>query len=123
MTIRDMKKFIKSLPDWSMLDGCWGSGTGSPTDIDGCVERAGKCLFLEHKQPGVWLDKPQVWTFEALAMQGNTGIFYWGEKPDVTRIRIQLPGTRQHQMINNATLADLREVASDWWNVQTRTMK
>ena len=46
--IRDMEKFIASLPDWSALNECFG-GKVRVSDIDGIVERNGHFLVLETK--------------------------------------------------------------------------
>ena len=113
MTIRNIDRFIESLPDWAMLDGCFGSSI-KPTDIDGCVERGGLCLFLEHKLPDARLKIGQVITFEALAAQGNTVVVFWGQSPDghdVQRMQI-FHGTEKRE--EPATLIDVRRVVR-WW--------
>jgi hypothetical protein len=113
MTIRDIKEFIDSLPDWAILDGCFGGTSIKPMDIDGCVERKGIVLFLEHKRPSALLKEGHVRTFRALARQGNMVLIFWGDLPEVTRIRI-LEG-EESKMIENAALDDLRRIVSEWF--------
>jgi hypothetical protein len=50
--IRNMSQYDRGIWDWSILDGCFGDTKISPTDIDGCIERKGRKLFLETKTPG-----------------------------------------------------------------------
>jgi hypothetical protein len=114
MTIRDLAKFVESLPDWAMLRGCFG-GFIDPTDIDGCVERGGICLFLEHKLPGVPLKRAQEIAFNALAAQGNSVIVFWGQSPDgsdINRIRLFHDGLNREKW--DASLEDVRNTAC-WW--------
>lgn len=115
MTIRDLAKFVESLPDWAMLDGCFGAGI-RPSDIDGWVERNGICLFLEHKLPGVPVSRGQNRGFRSLAAQGNTVIVFWGRADDGSDL--------EHLMVHEAgritrkvaaTLADLRAEAAAWY--------
>ena len=114
MTIRDLAKFNESLPDWVMLNGCFGDRI-RPTDIDGCVERGGLCLFLEHKLPGVPLKRAQEIAFEALAVQGNTVIVFWGKSSggsDISQMRLFHGSERREP--KPAALEDVRRVAR-WW--------
>ena len=113
MTINNLEKFMESLPDWAMLAGCFGDTTIAPTDVDGLVERGGKCLFLEHKGQDAYLSDGQARTFRALALQGNTILTFWGTGNDVEKIRIDVAdGTK---MIQPGTLDDLRELVSKWF--------
>lgn len=125
MTIENYDRFKESLPDWAMLKGCWGNTRIAPTDIDGCVERNGTCLFLEHKGPGkngeiVWPKEGQRLTFLTLARQGNTVIVVCTHGGDHTQ-----PGYVRQMMIfrpggstdgiQAATLADLRREVAAWF--------
>lgn len=114
MSIRNMESFIGSLPDWNMLDGCFGQTKISPTDIDGMVERKGVCLFLEHKRNGAALTQGQARAFETLARQGNTIIVFWGEGKAVQKLRVIRPGNLG--CVRDATLDSLRKEVSDWYH-------
>lgn len=114
MTVKNLDRFIESLPDWAILDGCFG-GAIKPTDIDGCVERGGLCLFLEHKLPGAPLKRAQEITFQALATQGNTVIVFWGQAKDGSDVaQMRLFHGNDAGSIKPATLDDVRRVAR-WW--------
>uniref|UniRef100_A0A6M3II69 Putative single-stranded DNA-binding protein n=1 Tax=viral metagenome TaxID=1070528 RepID=A0A6M3II69_9ZZZZ len=114
MTINDLDKFIASLPDWAILNGCFGDTKIRPTDIDGMVERNGKCLFLEHKGRRASLSKAQARAFRSLAEQGNTVITFWSEGEDVQRFRVDYRGG--FKMFDPATLDDLRDIVSRWFS-------
>ena len=115
MTIRNQASFTASLPDWSMLKGCFPMGI-SPMDMDGWLERARKFLYLEHKRHGGRLLMSQDIAFHAAAELGNTALAFWCDDPlgsDITRIRRYAPGG--HVEDRRAGLGDFRELASFWW--------
>jgi hypothetical protein len=122
MTIENLGAFVASLPDWSMLDGCFG-GRISPTDIDGAVERNGRVLFLEHKAPpSTPLKRAQEILFEALAETGHTTIVFWssGNNPrEVKRLRVYSP-TAGVITRDSADLNTLRDAAK-WWYAQANS--
>lgn len=118
MTIRDMDKFVSSLPDWAILDGCFGNTRIRPTDVDGMVERKGRCLFLEHKGRDASLTDGQAIAFVTLAKQGNTVITYWAEGMDVSKIRVddlRYSGGLHMYESPEATLEKLRSLVSRWF--------
>jgi len=114
LTINNLPRFIESLPDWKILNGCFPgtSAAFKPTDIDGCINRKGVCLFLEHKLPGSALKLGQRITFKALAKQGNTVIVFWGRDEDINAIEIFYGTTSKRK---DATLQDLRDAVTDWF--------
>lgn len=87
MTIRNVGAYLKSLWDWGLLNGCFGSTRIKPTDIDGMVERNGQFLILEGKPGtnGAALDcRPigdgQRILFDALQKTGLfTVLVIWGD--------------------------------------------
>lgn len=117
MVIHDRAKFMASLPDWSILDGCF-SGKIRPTDIDGCVQRGKRVLFLEHKGKGAIVKTGQLMTFTCLAMQGNTVIAFWtddDEKRNVTAISIWSNTLRPSGIVKNPSLETLRRLCAEWY--------
>ena len=114
MTINNPELYIKSLWDWSILDGCFGN-TIKPTDIDGFVERNGRFLVIETKLPGALIPQGQMITFRALAKTTLfTIIVVWGE-----------PGTPQHVKLMTrrgegkkryCDLDGLRDLCSKWFD-------
>jgi len=66
MTINNIKAFIASLWDWSVLDGCFGSPSMRPTDIDGIIEASGHFLMIETKSPGKEIPEGQRIMFDKL---------------------------------------------------------
>jgi hypothetical protein len=113
VTIRDIDKFVDSLQDWAILDGCFGQTRIRPSDIDGFVERRGSCLFLEGKGHGVPLPKGQAIAFSTLAKQGNTVIVFWGKDRDISRMQVITkfdPGTAEPSSIE-----ELRSAVKAWY--------
>jgi len=110
--------YLEQLPDWAMLDGCFGTTKVTPGDVDGIIRQNGKCLFLEKKYPAGWLSEPQVWTFEALVAQGNAVVVFWCEKPDGTDISLMrvwgIEGYDSSSRVQ-ATLDDFRAAVKKWW--------
>ena len=118
MTIRNAASFSASLPDWAMLKGCFGRAGINPTDIDGCVERGGMCLFLEHKRSNGTVSIAQDILFAALGRQGNTVLVFWGDQPDgsdISRIRRYSPDHPAYYE-RPGDLRDLRKLASYWFD-------
>ena len=113
MTIRNIERFIESIQDWAILDGCFGNTRIRPSDIDGFVERRGVCLFLEGKGINAPLTTGQAIAYLSLAKQGNTVVVFWGKDKNISRMRVITPvdsGT-----VKPASLQDLRRVVSEWY--------
>lgn len=118
MTIRNIDKFVDSIQDWAILDGCFGQTRIRPSDIDGFVERRGSCLFLEGKGEGVPMPTGQAIAFSTLAKQGNTVIVFWGKDHGISRMRVitkDNPG-----VVKPCTLQDLRNAVKSWYEKANR---
>ena len=118
MTIRNIDKFVASIQDWAILDGCFGQTRIRPSDIDGFVERRGVCLFLEGKGHDVPLTTGQAIAFSTLAKQGNTVIVFWGKDRDISKMRVITksdPGT-----VRLCSLEDLRSAVKAWYEAANR---
>lgn len=115
MTIHDLERYVGSLPDWAILEGCFGSGQIRPTDVDGMVERRGCVLFLEHKGQNASVKTGQRIAFEALARSGHAVIAFWtnDETGDVIRLRKWWGDTTTD--VDPASLDDLRAACSRWY--------
>lgn len=118
MTIRNIDRFVESIQDWAILDGCFGTTRIKPSDIDGFVERRGVCLFLEGKGHGVPLTTGQGIAYVSLAKQGNTVIVFWGRDKDISRMRVITP--TDDTMINPASLQHLRHAVSAWYEMANK---
>lgn len=118
MTIHDLDAYMKSLPDWSMLDGCFGHTRIRPTDIDGLVERHGAFLMLEHKSTlDAQVKLAQDITFRAFARQGNTVIVFWTQDGDRNVHRLRVYGSAAEPVdYDHATLDDLRGWVAGWFD-------
>lgn len=113
MTIRDIDKFVDSIQDWAILEGCFGATRIKPSDIDGFIERRGVCLFLEGKGLGVPLTTGQAIAFSSLAKQGNTVIVFWGKDREISKMRVITqsdPG-----IVKQCSLEDLRKAVKTWY--------
>jgi hypothetical protein len=110
-----------SLPNWQMLNGCFGKTTVGGSDVDGVVYQNGKCLFLEKKFPRGILEQPQIRMINALVGQGNSYIAIWcesGDGSDIEYIRVWgMPEYDSEHRFQGA-LDDFRAAVGIWW---TRT--
>lgn len=80
MSIENPELYMRGIWDWAILDGCFGQSKIKPTDIDGCIERKGKALFIETKQPGAGIPAGQRYMFQNLAQSGVASIIVvWGD--------------------------------------------
>jgi hypothetical protein len=110
-----------SLPDWAMLNGCFGLTKVSAGDIDGVAYQNGKCLFFEKKFPGGLLEQTQIRVINSLVSQGNSVIAIWCEKPDGSDIKyMRVWGVKDYdpEQRFQAGLADFRAAVSVWWRYQ-----
>jgi hypothetical protein len=123
MTIRwDCKKdncyVVKNLPDWSMLDGCFGKTTVGGSDVDGVIYQNGRCLFLEKKFPRGIIEQPQIRMINALVNQGNSYIAIWCEArdgSDIASMRVWGVEGYDSAVRFNGCLADFRDAVRKWW--------
>lgn len=113
MTINNAETFVKSLWDWSCLDGCFGDTKIKPTDIDGFVERNNLFLIIETKLLGVQIPHGQMITFDRLIKTGYFTIFIvWGNpgKPEEMMII-----TRHGSGTKKANLETFRNDVKRWF--------
>lgn len=80
MTIHNLPAFIDGLWDWGFLDNCFFPTKIKITDIDGMVERNGKFLMIETKQPGVTIPVGQRIMFDKWIAAGNSCLIIWGKQ-------------------------------------------
>lgn len=119
MTIRNIDRFVESIQDWAILDGCFGKTRIRPSDIDGFVERRGTCLFLEGKGLDAPLTQGQAIGYLTLARQGNTVIVFWGKGKAIARMRVITRG--DPGVVQPATLNDLRRAVATWYQNANRS--
>ena len=117
MTLSEIpvEKFIASLWDWAIVDGCFGNTRIKPTDLDGFVERNGRFLILEGKRGTTEVKRGQdILHRNAVA----SGLFWvvrlWGTPPNkVDRIQVLTPnGEWDYPEADNRKL---RAVVNEWW--------
>lgn len=87
MTIRNPEKYVQSIIDWKILNGCFGNTKIQVSDLDGIVERHGNILLLEHKNNGVPVPTGQAIVIQAIIQQGHTAIVMWGEPSAPTKFQ------------------------------------
>jgi hypothetical protein len=108
MRIRNMQAYDRGIWDWEILRGCFGDTKICPTDIDGCVERKCKFLYLETKQPGKDVPLGQRITLEQLAKRGDTVLIVHGEQGNTEHITKMTPfGIQNYEDASNDTLRDM----------------
>lgn len=118
-TIYNEEKFLSSPPagfdgvfDWAWTDGCFGETKIKPMDIDGIVERHGRFLVFETKNPGVVIPKGQRITLRALV---NTGVFtvmvIWG-KGEIEEFCVVYPDGKKKE---GNTEEEARQVVKEWY--------
>lgn len=124
--IRNQASYDRGVWDWSILNGCFGEGSKiSPTDIDGCIERKGRKLYLETKQPGAPVPAGQFGTLKSCVdVDGNDLIIIWGTDKKIERIEVYTPW--ETVIYDPADVQKLRWLVADWYarvdgQVQDRT--
>lgn len=115
MTINNPQAFVAGLWDWAILDGCFGTTRIKPTDIDGCVERNGKCLYLETKRLGAHIPAGQRRTHRTWIRQGGVVLVIWGETNQPFCIQVFSPRHPHGKMYARADLNKLRELVAAWF--------
>jgi len=116
MTIENRDAYMNNIWDWKILDGCFGSTSIKPMDIDGHVERKGKHLFIETKSPNVPVKTGQWLSFKSLVENhGFMGIIVWGSKDVPEEMQVLYPNKPvEESQKRKADIIDLRRVVS-WW--------
>lgn len=112
--IRNMSSYDRGVWDWSILEGCFGTTKISPTDIDGCIERRGRKLFLETKQPGAPVPTGQMMTLMSLVDDGHTVMIIWGSDKRIETIHLYTPF--QEIVYKNADIEKLRHLVKQWFD-------
>jgi hypothetical protein len=108
----------KQLPDWGMLDGCFGNTKVSPSDFDGYIRQNGRFLFLEKKFPNGILERAQIMAINTAVGQGNSVIAIWCENQDGTDISyMRVWGMPEYDPDRRfqASLDDFRAAVKLWW--------
>lgn len=113
MTINDPEAYCASLWDWACLDGCFGDTKIKPMDIDGCIERNGKYIFIESKLPGVEIPTGQWITLSGLVKRGNTVVVVWGHPNTVEEILLMTPHIKRRY--ENADTDTFRDIVGKWF--------
>lgn len=112
--IRSMEAYDRGVWDWSILEGCFGTTKISPTDIDGCIERRGRKLFLETKQPGAPIPQGQMLTLMSLVDDGHTVMVIWGSDKEIETIHLFTPF--KDILYKRADMTKLRELVKQWFD-------
>ena len=87
--LRDPKKYLDTIWDWTPFNACFGNTKIRITDIDGAVERNGKFLFIETKLPGQELPKGQRIFFDMLTrLPGVTVLIVWGKPNQPIEVQV-----------------------------------
>lgn len=114
MTIDNPRTYVDTLPDWSMLDGCF-DGLIRPMDIDGMVEHRGMFLILEQKTGLAQVKQGQSIAFMAFTKQqsGNVVIAFGARDRDIFWIHRYVNG--KVQVARDPSLEVLRRCCSLWF--------
>jgi len=109
MPIDNPEKFVAGIWDWAVLDGCFGAGHIRPTDIDGAVERNGRMLLLETKQPGAEIPYGQHVMFLKASQSGYVTTFVvWGPRGSPVQMAQYHKG-----QVRPARLCDIQKLRSE----------
>lgn len=109
--------YADGLPNWGMLEGCFGAGRIRPSDIDGVVDRNGRFLILESKRVGAQVKEGQHILFQSLAETGLfTVIVFFGDAAACTvkSARVYFPDGG-YQPDAPCDLDGLRARCADWF--------
>jgi hypothetical protein len=116
MTIRDEQRYLESLWDFAVFDGCFGAF--SPTDIDALVEVDGNFLVMETKSPGADEVGPQKHALKALVQKaGAIVLVIWGTPGRPERIRVYSPKHPEGAEIKRelVSMENLRTLLHTWY--------
>lgn len=120
MTINNPQKFVDTLWDWSMWNGCFEGTNISMSDIDGFVERNGEMLIVETKSPNANIPLGQSISYERLSRKKNATILVlWGEPNKPERGKLYC---NKGKVINypHLDLNKARKIVSDWFKWASR---
>lgn len=122
MTINNPDLYMAGVWDWKILDGCFGKTKIRPTDIDGFIERNGRCLYLETKRPGTNIPFGQRLTYHAWVRKGDSVIVIWGEKDNPQSLQLFSPRhpPPDGKEYKYADLDKLRELVRMWFDMAER---
>lgn len=113
--IRNLDLYRAQLWDWSILNGCFGNTKIRVTDVDGMVERNGRFLFFETKQPSVMsIPRGQMMAYERLMRRGGAVFFVvWGQPGSPEAVQV----TTQHGTLppQPCDLRGLRALTYRWF--------
>ena len=116
MTIHDAELYMAGIWDWAILDGCFGETNIKPTDIDGLVERNGKFLILETKQPGAQIPTGQHIMFRNfIKRQGDAVLVIWGKKNEPEAAQLYSGQFPDGKYIKSITSESLRKFVATWF--------
>jgi len=117
MTINNPEAFMGGVWDWAILDGCFGATKIKPTDIDGCVERHGKVLYMETKRPGANVHDAQKYLHRAWVRKGDSVLIIWGEQNKPQHIQVLSPRypPPEGKTYKFASVEKLRELVAAWF--------
>jgi hypothetical protein len=112
MTIQNKDLFMSNVWDWGILKGCFGKTKIEPTDLDGVIERHGRKLILETKQPGATIPFGQELTLKSFVQDGHSVYVIWGQKDKPQKLRIITPFRDSEE---EADLKQLRLRVHQWF--------
>ncbi len=106
------------MPDYAPFNGCFDTGV-KISDIDGILERRGRFLIIEWKEPGAVMSAGQDILFKTLSREYSFMVlFIHGKAIDANLITdaTLLLGGREYGPID-MDLPRLQAVFREWWNV------
>ena len=112
MNIRDPKKFLETLWDWTPFNRCFQGTSIRIADLDGIVERNGYFLVIETKLPNQEIPDGQRYLLDTLSQLPNfTVLIVWGKpnQPDHAAVWGSSP-------IKAKTMDDLIEYVTQWFH-------
>ena len=113
MTINNAELYMAGVWDWAILDGCFGQTRIRPTDVDGLIERNGKCLFIETKKPGAPIPYGQALLHRALVQAGFSVVLVWGETNTPSKIKLLTP--HASKIYEPADIEAFRALVCQWF--------
>lgn len=107
-----LEKFGKPLCQYSSGKGC------TPTDVDGFMERNGRCLFIETKTAGAPMSAGQHRALMALVDAGHHVIVQECDPPNEDHV-VKLTWYRSGDtpiLLNNASSLERDKLIQRWWD-------
>ena len=113
--------FRDSMWDWTPFNKCFRYGIRI-SDIDGVVERNGKCLYIETKSPGTPIPIGQQKLHQQWLRKGDTVLIVWGQ-PNSPESALLMHSDKWKKRYDNCDNELLERIVKEWFEYADKRIK